>query len=64
MSSINDFDIGDQVVVDPKKGNPPHGFGGVIVDKNYQYQTISVRDQDDDVFEVDLDQVSPMADPC
>jgi len=59
---VTDLNVGDEVDVSAKNDCPPYDFRGVIIgiDSRGEWgNTIYVvRDQDDDVFEVDVDQIS------
>lgn len=48
------FQFGDEVEVLSKDGNPPNDFVGKVI--GYKNSYVQVRDQEDDVFDVDEDQ--------
>lgn len=52
-----DFNVGDAVTCTPKNGDFNNEFSGVIVSIKTTYMT--VRDMDDNYFDVDFDQVNP-----
>ena len=49
------FKVGDIVDVTPKENHPPHEFRGRVIGYRSP-QVVQVKDQDDDVFDVDEDQ--------
>jgi hypothetical protein len=51
------YKIGDTVSVDSKDGNPTFPFVGTIITIIKETDEYLVRDQDDDVFIVDHDQL-------
>ena len=52
--------VGDEVVASPKNNDFSNEFVGVIISRNKGYY--QVRDQDDNVFDCDLDQLSLVED--
>jgi hypothetical protein len=58
----NNFKINDTVSVNPKNGIPIFSFVGIIIDYLEETNEFLVRDQDDDVFQCDEDQLEIVED--
>jgi len=55
------MDIGDRVIVKDPRPNDlwSHSFPGMIVDLDKRSETISVMDQDENVYDMNLNQARP-----